>query len=721
MTSKTGTLGRWPSKISLLLATAATAVTFPAAAQHADAVTADEEIIVNGASRPFKPKNSGVATKIEMDVVETPQAITVISRELMDMVAPMNIGDVALLAPGVRNGERDVSPIFDVTARGFPVSYSRGFRINTLPFTNNGIVIDFDSVDHVEVVRGPSSIIYGQADYGTTVNVDLKKPLAKAAFEAALTVGSYNYKKASIDATGPLVEDGSLRGRTVISYEDRDSRTDYVHRRLPSFYGALAWDAGANTTVDLSGFYNRSDLVTNYGFSLTSDNQLPDVPRSYFQGPTYNHVDLLTAFVMGSVTHKFNENWKLTGMASYAWNDVSAREAYISGKLNSDGEAPLIDFFVDDHLETFASDLTLTGDFELFGGENTIMLNGYYSNTPTKTTCCYIQTLGMFDVFDPTSPESFIGTTPPPLSDSVTYASSTRKKTEELAFGGLLLLRPLERLTLMAGARWTQYDTTTYRLFTGAQVSTLKDSAVTPRFGIVYGVTDDINVYGSYSQGIIFQSSLQEDGTLLGPEKGTQWEVGTKGNIIQDRMFFGLALFDIERSNVAVTLPQPNPNGYVRGISGQRHRGVELELVGEPIPGLNLFGSYSYLDVKVSESPIAAEVGRQRANSPHHQLKLYSNYEFKDGALKGLTFGGGFMHVSSRQIDNIGSYRFSPYTRVDLQAAYDLTDHISLSVNAINVGDVKIPNSICGATGSASCGIIYQDPRTIYGKVAFRF
>jgi outer membrane receptor protein involved in Fe transport len=200
-----------------------------------------------------------------------------------------------------------------------------------------------------------------------------------------------------------------------------------------------------------------------------------------------------------------------------------------------------------------------------------------------------------------------------------------------------------------------------------------------------------------------------------------QWEVGTQGNIVDDRLFYGVSVFRIDRSNVAVGLPPPNPQGFVRGIGGQIHQGVEFELMGEPLPGWNLFGSYSYLSVEVTESANPNEIGKQRANSPRSQFKLYSNYEIKDGPLRGLTLGGGLMYFSSRMIDNIGSYQFDPYTRLDLSLSYRLSDNIQLSLSGINILDEKIVNSISGTSGSANGGIIYQDPRMYYAKIALRY
>lgn len=691
-------------------------------------VTNLDQVTVVGSRQPFKPVDTGVGTKIPMDVVDTPQSITIVSRELMDMITPQNVGEVATLAPGVRNGERDVSTIFDVTARGFPVTYSRGFRINTMPFTNNGILIDFDTVDRVEIVRGPSSIIYGQADYGTTINTALKRPRAKQSTETAFTIGSYDFYKAYTDVTGPLNEDGSVRGRAVVSYEDRNSQTDYVGRDLPSVYTALDWDLSENTFLELTAFYNKSHLVTNYGFSLTDDNQLPDVPRAFFQGHNKNGVDLTTAFFMASLTHHFNNRWNLKAMASYAENDVNARESYISGRVNNDpnsplyGTAPFYDFYVNDYLETAAADLTLTGEFDFLGRSHTLMLNSFYSSTPTRLICCYESEEQRFNVFDQKSPERYFDlNSPPPLSDASTYLYSEIGDSRELAVGGLLLLHPTDRLTVMTGARWTQIETHHDDLFTGVRNRALKDNAITPRLGVVYDLTDNLNLYGSYSEGVIFQTARTEDGSLLGPEEGVQWEFGTKGNIADDRLFYGVSVFRIERSNVAVGLPPPNPEGFVRGIGGQIHEGVELELMGEPLPGWNLFGSYSYLKVEVSESANPNEVGKQRANSPRGQFKLYSNYEIKDGPLRGLTFGGGLMYFSSRMIDNIGSYRFDPYTRMDLSLSYRLSDHIQLSLSGINILDEKIVNSISGTSGSANGGIIYQDPRMYYAKIAFRY
>ena len=176
-----------------------------------------------------------------------------------------------------------------------------------------------------------------------------------------------------------------------------------------------------------------------------------------------------------------------------------------------------------------------------------------------------------------------------------------------------------------------------------------------------------MNLFASYSEGLLFRRAATATGGHLDPEQGKQWEAGIKA---------------------------------------------------EPIPGWNIFLSYGYTDVTVTDAPFPGMIGQQRANTPRHQIKLYTTYEVLEGALQGLSIGGGIVDVGKREIDNFGTYQLPAYTRVDLRLAYDALENVSFSLNFLNLTDEDI---LASYDESYFSGILFQDYRTVIGKVTMRF
>ncbi len=226
-----------------------------------------------------------------------------------------------------------------------------------------------------------------------------------------------------------------------------------------------------------------------------------------------------------------------------------------------------------------------------------------------------------------------------------------------------------------------------------------KNDAVTKRVGAVYEIARDVNLYASYSDGVIFSVAQKFPSGVLPAETGVQWEVGAKAGLLNNKLFVSAAAFQIDRKNVAVSDPdQPPFSPYSIAIDGQIHKGIELEAIGEPVPGWNIISSYSYLDVNITDAPDPRMVGQQRGNSPHHMVKLYSTYQLQSGILNGLSFGGGLFYVGKREVDNFGTFRLPSYTRLDLRIGYDRFDNVSFSLNAINVTDADIYNTFFGSS-----------------------
>ncbi len=666
-----------------------------------------EEVIVIGTKRNFKPEESDAATKFQLRLVETPQAISIVDSELMRVTASNSFNDIATITAGLVNTDRDISTFNDVSARGFLIDFVQGYKLDGVPIPNLGFSLDFDVIDRVEVVRGPSSIIYGQSDYGSTLNARFKKPQEDYAFAGNFVFGQYSDYGITADVTGALTSDKRLKGRLIISYDDRESFEDISFFKAIAIAPSLLWDISEKTSLEFQGYYQDRELADHAGFPMQIDAAgnvvLPDVPKDQFWGPAWKRSEADSLYLGATLRHEFSPLFRTTLVAAHSKSNRDWQDPWLVGPADEFGTVYLLDFKDKLPVETNVLDFTVTGDFDWFGQNHTYMVNAYLRDTALDQAY-FFDFLSVENLFtwDPRAiPES-----PAPLDPAFTLDAT------EIGVGGLVLLRPTDRLSIMLGARWSETDQKSEDF---GEPNDFKDSDTLPRLGFTFEAIKNVYVYGSYSEGIVYQSARTPDGNLLGPERGEQIEFGAKADLLEGRLGLGLAVFDIDRTNVAAGIPA-DPT-FSRPIDGQTHQGVEFEVLGQPIPGWNIMASYSWLDVKITDSEIPEEIGQQRANTPENMIKLFTTYELLNGPLSGLSFGGGIFWIDEREVDNMGSFQLPSYTRIDLRLGYEW-DHWRLGINAKNITDEDI---LASYSQSIEEGIIYQDYRKVVAELSWLF
>lgn len=691
-----------------------------------------EEVLVLGAKRKFAPTDSIAATKIPMDVVDTPQAMTVLSSELMGIVGVNSIHSAAALTPSVLDQENETPIFIDTVARGFEVDWWNGNKIEGMPFQNGGGPIDFGIVERMDVVRGPASIIYGQSDYGATLNLTLKKPQAKRRFAGEIGGSSEGGYRALVDVTGALTGDERLRGRLIVIDDDHRTAQDLAFMKTVTVAPSLSWTITDDTTLDVNFFHGDRELRRHYGFGLALDEltgavSLPNISPKAFLGADFGVSNAIMDFGVATLRHSFGNGWTVVATGATHHTDLTWHEPFTYGYIPQSGELDMSDYWSNQQSYDNSLDLMLSGDFQALGREHTLMLSAYQRNNKFSyfSSCC--QSLGSINVYAPQA-ASFeqIYTVPSDPEDRpfehVDFYSEHGVRKES-GISALVLLHPLERLTALLGVRHTDYKSSLVDYFDrGVSLQSpdsYRDDATTKRLGLVYELVDKVNVYASYSDGVIFHPSQKYPTGSLPPESGEQWEFGTKAELLNRKLMVSAALFQIDRSNVATKDPsQPVNSPFSIAIDGQKHKGLELEAIGEPVPGWNIITSYSYLDVEITDAPDPGMVGQQRANAPHHMVKLYTTYQLLDGPLRGLSLGGGVFYVGKRDVDDFGTFKLPEYTRLDLRLGYDRFDHVSFSLNVVNLTDEKIYTS---SANSAAGGIDFQNRRAVLFRTMFQY
>jgi len=276
----------------------------------------------------------------------------------------------------------------------------------------------------------------------------------------------------------------------------------------------------------------------------------------------------------------------------------------------------------------------------------------------------------------------------------------------------------LDNLKLLAGVR---YDTTRQEnitlpsFFVATRTEeTQNDDALTPRVGLVYQPIEPVSLYASYSQSFVPNNAMAVTGNFLEVERGEQIEVGVRAELLGGSFITSLAYSNITKENVAT----PDPNNVLFSIASgkQRSRGIELDVIGEILPGWNLIANYAYIDSKITEDNGGLE-GNRLFNVPEHNANLWTTYEIQGGPLRGLTLGGGLNFVSERFGDNENSFKLDSYFLTNAVIAYE-RDGWRGSVNFRNLFDIDY---IEGTENSRTGEINPGEGFTVIGSLSVEF
>jgi iron complex outermembrane receptor protein len=371
----------------------------------------------------------------------------------------------------------------------------------------------------------------------------------------------------------------------------------------------------------------------------------------------------------------------------------------------------------DRNISSWDAELSFGGDFDAFGQTHKFMLLAEYRQIGFDFTEFPFDNIGSVDQFDP----DFSGPTAN-LNPAILDVSNGGRSEDQhrWALSGHMLWRFTDRLSALVGLRWDQVhqnvvdikfdpDPTDTVFFAERHISSkaVKEK-VTPRAGVVYAVTPEINAYVSYSRGFLPQEGITRGGDAIDPEEGYQWEGGFKGEFFDGRLGASLIGFFIQREKVAI--PDPTNNILLDEdfrIQGgeQQHWGFEVEVIGQILEDLNVVATYAYLDTEITKEeeglPFSnSSLGNSVIGAPEHSGSLFLEYEFPSGPLAHLAVSGGFSYVGERPSaqENIkGEYGgFFPgfpifmldeYTTVDLGLRYYGFENLVLGFNAKNVFD----------------------------------
>jgi len=663
--------------------------------------------------------------KGEHSLRETPQSVSVMTRQLMDDQNLTTIDDVMERTPGITTYE---SPM------GGKYFYSRGFKMlgqyqyDGVPLDMGKDYVQADSFsanmaiyDRVEVLKGAAGMLKGAGTASGAVNFVRKRPQAKPTTSLSLSAGTWDNYRADVDTGGPLNDSGTVRGRAAISQQNRGSYMDISKRQDQAFYGALDVDLSADTTLGFGASHEDVDATPCWGgLPRYADGKSAHLSRSTCLGQSWNDWQSRRTTFFADLTHHFNDDWKLKVAAVHSRNLQDTKYAASEGTIaygnptpTANSYAALMDY---DHKD-FGLDAYVDGKFEAFGLEHELIL-GANGSRGTQDDVYAIQNLprrqGIYQP-DHHFPEPANSTFWPNM-----YRGGTVKETAT-QYGAYttLRLRLAEPLMFIVGSRVSWYENRrqsnnlAWSEWALQDARTRETGEVTPFAALIYDLNEHLSVYASYADIFQPQSSYATlDGAALKPKIGDNYELGIKGEWFDGRLNSSLALFRAVEKNAAesdyIAQCPTSADGYCYTDSGKvRAQGVEAEISGEVLERLQVSGGYTYTQTKsLKNIDTALEGGTSNTYVPRHMLRMWGDYQL-DGALSKWSVGTGVNAQSSNYRVQTIKLEQAGYATWSARVAYRIDDTWTVALNGNNLFDKSYYNTV----GTASWGNFYGEPR----------
>ncbi|MCK8783162.1 TonB-dependent siderophore receptor [Roseomonas sp. NAR14] len=659
--------------------------------------------------------------KVDTPLVETPQSISVVTRDEIDARQAQTVGEALRFVPGIRTEPYGPDNRYDwFTLRGFQAQENSIF-LNGLRYQFGSLVgmLEPYGMERIEVVRGPTSVLYGQINPGGLVNLVQRRPTDTAQGEVRLSAGTQNRVQGAFNTSGPLTADGRWSYSLTGLFRDSGTQVDFVKNDRTYIAPALTFRPTDDTRITLLAYYQR-DLTHGDEFLPALGTLYPSVygriPTYRFSGnPNGDHFNRTQYGVGYEIEHRFNDVFTVRQNARFGHTDYDWQQFYGIGNVPGTAGRLLyrFPFQQGNTLESFQVDNQAEARFATGPVRHTVLAGVDYAHSFYATRFATAPT-DTIDLYNP------VYSTPAPSRFSLSSAS--RQIGDQVGLYAQDQLR-LDRFVMTVGLRQDWADLGTFNRVTTARTSQ-DDSKLTWRAGLTYLFDSGVAPYFSYATSFQPQIGVGYYGQTYRPTTGEQYELGVKYQPPGRRSFVQAAMFQLTQQNVLTTDPGNNLNQVQTGEI--RVRGVELEAVANLTPGLNVRAQYTYLDPTITRSNVAGEQGRRPNGIPMTTAGAYADYQFGEGrgVLSGVGLGGGVRFVGNTPAGNTHVAIVPSVTLFDASLRYSLSalnlgpqlDRVSMQVNASNLFDKQYVAS-CGSLSSCFWGL----RRTVIGSLVYRW
>lgn len=737
--------------------------------------------VTNGGSpvKDYVATDSAVGTKTNTPLKETPQSISVVGKEQMRDQGAQSVQEATRYVPGVFADPFGPDSRGDSSiVRGLAGQYFIDGLRATYGYSQTMAPIEPYALERVEVLRGPSSMLYGQAPTGGIINVASKLPSELPYTEVGVDYGSFDFKQVRLDSTGALTKDGKWLYRIVGLARDADTQVDYVDNDRLMLAPSITYRPTNNTSISVLGNFRDDHSGSTQQFlpaigTLTPNKRGQRATHSTFAGEPDDYYDTQSQSGTLLIDHKFSDDLKLHHVSRYAHTEnaydstypallTPARFSFLAGLgiVLDPTNAPFLNggesqvararTKTDQQTDIFNTDTNLTGTFRTGWASHKVTggIDYMHYGTDQQNAGTLIDNLvpgqPTFDIYDPRYGRSTfllsLGGGFVPADNVPMFA---RPHEAQIQTG--LYIQDQIKLGPWTGVFGIRQDWLTAEQ---AGAPDEKDTATTGRAALMYNFDFGLTPYVSYSTSFAPQPGQPVGDHILatvygqtlrpaGPLEGEQVEIGFKYQPNGAPFTINAALYELKEENQIV-----QPDILFDGIQGAnvKVRGFEIEALGKVTPELKIIGTYSYTDAIYEKYPelfpyasgIPAFMEGKRVDGiPQHLASLWAIYSVQDGPLRGLSFGGGARYVGSAESNGAEVQIVGPgipvigqelkittpsYTLFDAMVAYE-TDDWRWQLTAQNLEDKFVVTSCAVYRGDCFIG----QARTILTGFTYKF
>ena len=703
--------GRWRTAAVVL------AMTGSAMAEQTGPI---EELVVVGRAQEFyRVNDSSLATRTPTALIDTPQAVQVLTEQLIEDQAAREITDLYRSISGIT-----FFSYSGVTARGFRQDEIRYDGVRGDPFAGFAVPQLFN-IERIEVLKGVSGMLYGGGEPGGLINYVLKKPQYRREAELSATLGNRALRGISGEATGPI-GDGGFAYRLGGFYEEQDSFRNNAGEESAILTGQIAWQLAPETELVASFEHYDVDLDGNRlrGVPVDDDGEfLTDISWNTNEASDFLNLEADIGQLM--LTHAFTEDTSLRLVARYV--DNAERQQYHESRgPAAPGSTLYLREFRDQKRSSEEASVTadLVHRLDLGGARHTLLLGADYFDASSSFAG---RTARQFNPLDPAAslgPVQPIDLLNPVygnsgidfLRDDLAAIPFRRSETEAERYGVYLQdqIELTERFHVIAGARYDDFEETDAVSGASAQ-----DDEISYRGGLLFKPVDGLSLYASYGEGFQPQGITDpEDGGPFGPETSRRIELGAKADLFDGAMLLQVAVYEIVKDGVLVANPDPGAGigGVPRllQIGEATSEGFEIDVVGDLSDRWTLQANYAYNDTRITggnPGSLSNTVGDEFVNAPDHAFGLWTRYELpriSSAIAGGLDYVGERTSFSGQDVDD--------YVTFDLSWITTLDSGWELQINVRNLFDETY-----AASGFIQrTGHFPGEPRTVVAQVTRR-
>ncbi|SLM61797.1 MULTISPECIES: TonB-dependent siderophore receptor [Dickeya] len=696
--------------------------------QHGVSLTGDEMYVtqrlnLNGPTEDtgaYTTRQLSTATRLALSPRETPQSVSVVTRQQMDDQRMTSLEDAMTTSTGVTVvKESSYQSRFQ----------SRGFMMDNVQEDGAGSSFqssvsgmgsaesssespDLAIYDRLEILRGASGLLQGNGEPGGTVNLVRKKPTSDVRRTFSTSAGSWDNYRQEADVSGPLSQDGSLRGRFVGVTQKKGSFVNDIHSERHVMYGTLAYDLTPDTTLTTGLNWQKTRTVPDlYGVPMSTDYSSLNLSRDTFLGASWNQITFEKINTFAEIEHHFKNDWTLKSALNYTHATALGRFTGIFGNgtsgVGSSGTGRLNNLLERDNQGAqWSYNLSASGPFEWLGRSHELVAGVDYQKEHFDNLFGRITDTRVVNIYH-WNPAALAEPTWPTYSNNYTY------DLEQTGLFTTTRLTLADDWKLIMGARYSHfsYDNSLRNINSGSATNTHFSASdqLTPYGGLLWNFAGHYTWYLSYADIYKPQGNVDRYGNLLPAVTGKNYETGIKGEFFDGALNTSAALFRIVQQNRPLEdVNCPGALACYRADGEVESQGLELEAAGKLATGLQIAAGYTLTNSKYLSADDSAQGQRYSLNTPQHQFKLYTRYQLP-GRFNAWTVGAGLTAqtdtTTSRGITQGG------YTLFNANLNYRYNDNLSFNLAGYNLTDkvyyVNVANRHRGGNN------FYGDPRNL--------